>query len=60
MGPSYPLMLWPCDHPRRIGARIYAAMRTDCPCCLFWREVVYRAVVLALLGLIVYGVFHGH
>jgi len=26
-----------CDDPDRIGARIFRALRSDCPCCTFWR-----------------------
>ena len=28
-----------CDDPDRIGARIFRALRSDCPCCTFWRGV---------------------
>lgn len=38
-------MRWPCDRPERIGARIFVALRTDCPCCLFWRGAIVGAAL---------------
>lgn len=28
-----------CDDPDRFAARVYLALRTDCPCCTFVRGV---------------------
>jgi hypothetical protein len=42
-----------CDHPDRIAARIYAGLRSDCPCCTFWRGVALGFFVGAFVAIMV-------
>jgi len=39
-----------CDDPDRIGARIFRALRSDCPCCTFWRGFALGGGVIAALA----------
>lgn len=34
-----------CDTPDRFAARVYLALRTDCPCCTFVRGVALGLVI---------------
>jgi hypothetical protein len=42
-----------CDHPERLGARIFIALRVDCDCCTFWRGVVLGFCLCAVIAIAV-------
>jgi len=37
-----------CDHPDRIGARIFRVLRSDCSCCTFWRGFALGVTVAGI------------
>jgi len=42
-----------CDHPDRYAARLFVALKSDCPCCTFYRGIAVgitlgAAIVAAL------------
>jgi hypothetical protein len=51
-----------CDTPERIPARIFIALGSEgsraCPCCSFWRGVVF-GVALGVAGALAAGFFGG-
>jgi hypothetical protein len=42
-----------CDHPDRIAARIFVALRSDCNCCTFWRAIVLGLCIGAFVTILV-------
>lgn len=46
-------ILWMCDKPTRIPARIFMALRVECECCTFWRGWLLGVVTALVAGAIV-------
>jgi hypothetical protein len=39
-----------CDRPERIAARVYVALRSDCPCCTAYRFFALGVVLGAAIA----------